>query len=289
MTQQTHRPDDEPAAPDLNEVLRLQAVALARMSERMNTHASGAAARPLPPIQDRAGSHLPVLASDMALSEDSMPVLNAFREFLDQERRRTRARILWISLLLVLLFSVSAAVLVWMGRERIQELRADIGTANQKVEASRVSADAEIKKMSESAKQSVTALKHDLNSSLTQAQSTMASNLTSKLQRSDAELDLLKDKLSSLEIENAVLVGRLHEALERAEALQLERMNVETAAEMAAMTDEDQTKAGGAASEEEIPAVVETNAAAVSGQDPIVIQSPSYNRAFRLKVPAMTP
>ncbi len=288
MTQQTHRPDDEPAAPDLNEVLRLQAVALARMSERMNTHASGAA-RPLPPIQDRAGSHLPVLASDMALSEDSMPVLNAFREFLDQERRRTRARILWISLLLVLLFSVSAAVLVWMGRERIQELRADIGTANQKVEASRVSADAEIKKMSESAKQSVTALKHDLNSSLTQAQSTMASNLTSKLQRSDAELDLLKDKLSSLEIENAVLVGRLHEALERAEALQLERMNVETAAEMAAMTDEDQTKAGGAASEEEMPAVVETNAAAVSGQDPIVIQSPSYNRAFRLKVPAMTP
>jgi hypothetical protein len=287
MTEE-HKPDDEPTAPDLNEVLRLQAVALARMSERMNMHQSGAA-RPLPPVQDRTGSCLPMLASDVALSEDSMPVLSAFREFLDQERRRTRARILWISLLFVVLFSASAAVLVWMGREHIQELRADIGTANRKVEASRERADAEIRKISERANQSATVLKRDLNSSMTQAQSVLASNLNTKLQRSDAEMDLLKDKLSALEIENAVLVGRLREALERAEALQLEEMHAETEAEMDALAVEDQAKAGTVATEEEIPAVVEMMPASDSDRDPIVIQSPSYNRAFRLKVPVMTP
>lgn len=288
MTDETHKPDGEPAAADLNEVLRLQAVALARMSERMNTHQVGAA-RILPPTQERAGAHLPVLASDAALSEDSMPVLSAFREFLDQERRRTRARILWISLLFVVLFSVSAAVLVWMGREHIRELQDDIGTANRKLEASRESADAEIRKISESAKQSVKALKQDLNSSMTQAQSAMVSNVNTKLQHSDAEMDLLKDKLSALEIENAVLIGRLREAVDRAEALQLERMNAETAAEMDAMTSVEPAVTGTGPRDELVETAAATNAPQSVGGDPIVIQTPAYNRPVRLKVPAMAP
>ena len=34
---------------------------------------------------DRGGTNLPLLADDLALAGDSLPVLNAFREFLDQD------------------------------------------------------------------------------------------------------------------------------------------------------------------------------------------------------------
>ncbi len=280
MTESTHKPDGESTASDLNEVLRLQAVALARMSERMNTPQSGSV-KSLPPIQERHGSHLPVLASDMALSEDSMPVLNAFREYLDQERRRARARILWLSLLFASLFAGTVAVLLWMDRERVQEMRADLGTANKMMEASRENANAEIKKLSETANRSVEALKQDLSSSMSMAQLEMGSNLNARLQNRDAELELLKEKLSALEIENAVLLGRLREEADR----QNERpaVNVEM--------ERDEVVEAPPVIEDVVGGLVESNTVVLPpiDKEPIVIQKPSYNRQVRMKMPVMTP
>ena len=275
MTEETHKPDGDSTTGDLNEILRLQAVALARMSERINAQYTSPV-KALPPLQERSGLHMPILTSDAALSEDSMPVLNAFREFLDQERRRTRARILWISLLFAVLFAASVAAILWLGRERLQELRADIGVANRKVDASRERASDEIKKISETATRSVTAMKRDMS----MAQSAIVSNLNDKLQNRDVETELLKEKLSNLEIENAMLIGRMRDSADRAEA----RQATEEAADAdgAEMLDP---------MDDNIGVVTDETNDVVQSKDmaPIVIQTPSYNRPVRLKVPRLSP
>ena len=87
---------------NLTEILRLQAETLARMTSRM-----GAGVPPDPPAarlpqgarfadddedDDATGnSALPVLARDPSVSGESLPVLNTFRKFLADERRRAMA------------------------------------------------------------------------------------------------------------------------------------------------------------------------------------------------------
>ncbi len=279
MTEQTQKPDVESTGTDLNEVLRLQAVALARMSERMNSRPAALPSN-LPPLREHTTSNLPVLASDAALSEDSMPVLSAFREFLELERRRSRVRLMWISLLFAVLFASSVAVLLWMGHERVRELKADIGAANEIVEASRVDANAEIKKLSATAQQSIEAMKQDLNRSVSSAQVALGSNITVGLKNQDAELDLLKEKLSALEIENAMLVGRLNVTAEN------EPLNQESPAEDVGV---DHAVTGSESVEGVINPVEATNVVNSTGRDPILIYTPAYNRRVRMRVPLMTP
>lgn len=291
MTEETHRSDGESGV-DLNEVLRLQAVALARMSERMDSYRTAAAGKPSvpPPEAERHGSpHLPVLASEARLTEDSLPVLNAFREFLEQERRRTRARILWVSLSFAVLFAATVTTVMWMGRERLSELRNDLGSTSRRVDERIQAASAEMQRASEVAGRTASILKRDMNSTLTMAQSTMASNLNAEMKSRDVEIDLLKEKLSSLEIENAVLVGRLREATRSMEA-RAEGMREETVApeEQTAEAESGEPEPGvekGVASSR--PATNDAMAEFLA--PPIVIQTPAYNRPVRFKMPAMKP
>lgn len=290
MTEELHQADGGSGA-DLNEVLRLQAVALARMSERMDSHrAAGPRPAPLPSGERPGSGNLPVLASDAALTEDSLPVLNAFREFLDQERRRSRARILWVSFSFAVVFAVTALLVVWMGRERLQELRNDLGTTNKKVDETLQSANAEIKKVSEAAGRTVSTIQKDVNTTLHKAQSAMASNVAVEMRSRDAELGLLKEKLAALEIENAFLIGRLREANRATEAADMaaeEPEPVENGGEAAVEVPEE-----GSAVTADTPAMSEQGnpAGPVSaGGAPILIQTPAYNRPVRLKVPPLAP
>lgn len=291
MTDELHKTEGGPAG-DLNEVLRLQAAALARMSERMDTHRMAAARPPIPPPPERHGLHLPVLASDAAaLTEDSLPVLNAFREFLEQERRRTRARVLWVSLSFAVVFGITVSAVVWLGRERIRELRSDLGSTNKRVDDTLQSASEEIRKVSEAAGRTVSTIQRDVNSTILNAQSAIASNVNVEMKTRDAEIDLLKEKLSSLEIENAVLLGRLREATREAEARARAVEEQQEAREGAERAEE--TTAGTPDSMEQGLEVGEPaprgTAPESAGDPPIVIQTPAYNRPVRLKMPAMTP
>ncbi len=202
---------------NLTEVLRLQAEALSRISERMASMpgpggGGGAPLMALPPRHEPGGSHgLPVLAEDPVLSDESLPVLTAFRKFIDAERRRARIRLIWASIAFVILLTGVLAAVAVVGRAKTRELKADIQAAREQADQVRVSADTELKKVSD-----VTVnLKTDLSRGLQAAQS----NVVNQMGTRDAELEKLKDTISTLEIDNAMLVGKLKDIGERTEKL----------------------------------------------------------------------
>ncbi len=214
-TQQTN-PDGR-GMENLTEVLRLQAEALARMSERMagrqDHGGGGGAVLGLPPRLEPGGSHdLPVLAGDPALSDESLPVLNAFRKFIDAERRRARIRLMWLSLMFAVLLAGVLGAVLYLVRARSEELQADIQGARRQVTEVRSSTDAELKRMAQASARLTT----DINQGFRVAHSNVASQMGTR----DVEIDKLKETISTLEIDNAKLVGRLKEILDRTEQLQ---------------------------------------------------------------------
>lgn len=218
MTEDTQKTSsDGRGMENLTEVLRLQAEALARISERMagmQGHGSvGGAVMGLPPRLEPGGSNeLPVLAGDPSLSEESLPVLNAFRKFIDAERRRARVRLMWLSLAFSVLLAGVLATVLYLVRSRADELQTDIQGARRQVTEVRSNTDAELKRMAEAAARLTT----DINRGFRVAHSNVASQIGTR----DAEIEKLKETISTLEIDNAMLVGRLKDVLDRTEQLQ---------------------------------------------------------------------
>ncbi len=215
MSEETQKTSaDKKAVDDLTDVLRLQAEALARISERVAgmqaPQGGGGTLVALPPRHEPGGAHnLPVLAGSPALSEESLPVLNAFRQYLDTERRRARIRLVWAAFTFaVLLVAVLSAVL-YLGRARADQLTAEIQAARKQAEGVRTSADAGLREAADS-------LKRDIAFGLQAARSNAASEIGTR----DVEIDKLKDTISSLEVENAMLMGKLRDVAQRTEQLQ---------------------------------------------------------------------
>lgn len=246
MTDEKKNPESESRNVDgLTEVLRLQAEALSRISERMSGmrgNSPGAAPLNPPPVSPGKdlgqGHNLPVLAGDPALNEDSLPVLNSFKKFLDQERRQARKRILWVLLGITVAFSAVLAVIVWLNTEHVSALKSDILLEKVTAEKSRQQANAEIRKVSEgaalSATQNANTMRKDITRNILWAHSVISSNLSSELSGRDSEIDQLKDKVSALEIENTMLTKQLNELGRRMKAVEddyrdfLERPLLET-------------------------------------------------------------
>ena len=262
MTNETHKPDDgSPSHESLSEVLRLQAMALARMSERMSDQPHAArAALPAP----RQTGNLPMLADDPSLSDESLPVLNTFRRFLDVERRRARRRAIWVSLAFGVAFMIVLGGIAWAGRDRIRELRAEIIAANSRLDETKQKTDVEIAR----AQAAASSLKQDLRKGLWTSHSMLSSNMTTQLEGRDAEFEQLKDKLSAMEIENAMLVGKLKDLADATKQLQDDYAAVVTSAP--------------------VSQPVETNEAVVESPKalPLMINSPGYGRPMQLRVPS---
>lgn len=276
--------DGGKGAGSLSEILRLQAVALARMSERMTAHQTGDPGAPSPVPEQRVAderreAHLPVLASDAALSDESLPVLNTFKKFLEAERRRARRRVVWVSLSLALGFAVALVLLVRVGRERIGDLRRDIGLANTQLKDARTEANEELRRLSTQTEtqirrvaESSASQNQDIWRNVVSAQSLLSSNLSSRLGGRDAELDQLREKVSALEIENAMLAGKLKELTDTTSELQ------ENYA--ALMAREAAVRPPSKAIQETVP---ETSVD--SRNLPLLINSPGYGRPVQLRVP----
>ena len=250
MKDDQQRQDDEGVNEmDLAEVIRLQAEALARISGKMAGHRSGGAETrggtgPRGPARGRSeegdvllslrsggqGESLPALADDPALSAESMPVLNAFRKFLDAERRRTRARMIqtWVLLACVILGILAVAFVV--GRRRLAGIASDVQAQRdfvnqsrtetevevrrvnwvvQELQARNAAADADLKRMRDSALQ--------LRQEMTNQVLSVQTQLVLRLEKQTSELlDGMNDKLTSLQIENAMLQNALKDLQTRA-------------------------------------------------------------------------
>ena len=285
MTDEKQTPGaDHRGVDSLTEVLRLQAEALARISERMSgmRGASTGAPPPPPPSSPRPepgdGAHLPALAGDPSLNEESLPVLNSFRKFLDHERRRARKRTLWILLGFTVAFSGVLAVIVWMNSESVSQLSTDIGRANERAERARKSAEEEIRKMeakaASSAEENAATVRKDVTRNILWAHSVISSNVASKIEGRDEELERLKEKLSSLEIENTLLTRQVNELGRRMRAVEadyqdyLERPLLESQLR-----------------DQEIKDAATNHSASFDRVAPLTINSVRFGRSMQLQVP----
>jgi len=280
MTDDKRNADNEHRAMDgLTEVLRLQAEALSRISERMaGMRGAPPDSTPIqvpPPFQPGVGresGNLPVLAHDPALNEESLPVLNSFKNFLDQERRRTRKRLLWVLLGFTMVFSGVVVVIVWQNSESAQEIKADIAKTSNLAKQSRLETQAEIQRLGEQASvtatQNVSQMRKDIARNIVWAHSVIASNVSSELSGRDSEAERLKEKISSIEIENAMLSRRV----------------VELGLRVSALEDRDRVSADlEAQAQESFP---RTNTPSASAKPaPVIINSPKYGRSFQLRMP----
>lgn len=274
MTEQKHNPESgQQGVEGLTEVLRLQAEALSRISERMSeTHGFGSGSAIPPPEAHeprRDAAHLPVLAGDAALNEDSLPVLNSFKKFLDQERQESRKRLMWTLLGFAAVFTAVLAVIVWFNGEKSNQMEADVRQTRQE-------ADAGMKRLAEqsalTATQNVNQMRRDLARNILWAHSLITSNVNDELSGRDSEVERLKDKISAIEIENAMLSRQVMDMEERLKQVET---SLKDSQEEAAL--EAQIRAQDAAA---------TNRkASAETTSPLTINSAKFNRTFKLRMP----
>jgi hypothetical protein len=185
----------------------------------------------MPPVKaSSAGggeSALPVLASDPSLSADSLPVLDAFRQFLDEERRRTRRRMIRLMVIGGGVVLAAVGVLAWAFTRSLGETRRNLQATQ--VTASQIAADhaqrvgqvsqttsnLERRLIAERQKvQSVAVAATNLHKifeveSARQAQTRTV--LESTIREQQDEIQLLREMLTTLEIDNALLMGSVRE------------------------------------------------------------------------------
>ena len=275
---------DQRGVDGLTEVLRLQAEALSRISERMAANQGGVDAlhpgvgMPPPVEPPRESRHLPVMASDPGLHEDSLPVLNSFKKFLDEERHRARKRMIWVLAGFTVVLATVLTVLVWMSGERSKGLEADISKAQSLAERSRQEADAGLRKLGEAnaqmATQSAAQIHKDITRNILWAHSVITSNLSSELAGRDSEVDRLREKLAALEIENALLSQQVTEINQRLKVLEEAAKESD---EIAALQEQIRRQDAAAATNR---SSVESSRAA-----PININSAKYGRSFQMRMP----
>jgi hypothetical protein len=291
MTDEKHNPEaDHRGVDGLTEVLRLQAEALSRISERMSgLRGNFQKTMPMNPppgfaSQDPGqGLNLPALAGDPALNEDSLPVLNSFKQYLSDERRRARKRNLWLTLGFTVAFSGVLAAIVWLNSERISAIRTDVVEQKARAEKSRQEAAGAIKKVADgvaqASTQTATTLHKDITRNILWAHSVISSNLSSELTGRDVEIDQLKDKVSALEIDNTMLAKQLNELGRRVKAVEADyRDFMERPMQDSQLRD---LEAGVAAE----AGVTNTPPALLRSPSPLTINSAKFGRQFQLQMP----
>ena len=146
-------------------------------------------------------------ADDESLSAESLPVLNAFREFLEIERRRTRHRIIGLSVFVVVLFIALAVVAGLVARKFWWSVQTDLANQQQTAVQARTLAE-ETKKVTATALQNVSVTTHNLKADFARERQDLSrkqQELDSRVEDGADEARRMKDVVSALEIENATL------------------------------------------------------------------------------------
>jgi len=267
----------------LTEVLRLQAEALSRISERMSGINQGARKTPLlAPEKEKTapgnGVNLPVVAGDPALNEESLPVLNSFKQFLDQERRKGRKRYIWSLVGFTAVFVCVLSIIVKLNFDRVHALRADLQQTSSRLDRSQQEAGEELKKMADTTAQSVekntATMRSDITRNILWAHSALSSNMTSALTDRDGEMERLKEKVSTLEVENTMLARQVAELAQRIKIIETDYLdNIER-----------RFSGSRAADVEQIERTV-SNMVPVEKTAPLTINSAKFGRSMQMRVP----
>ena len=270
----------------LTEVLRLQAEALSRISERMagmNKPAPGIPPQATLKDQPGDGLHLPALSGDPSLKEDSLPVLNSFKQFLEQERRQGRKRFVWGLVGLTVAFSIVLGGIVWLNSKRVHTLKADIQQTSARLDLSKQEAEVELKKVSDkvtdkvaqSAARNVATMRSDINRNILWAHSALASNMTSELSGRDGEIERLKEKVSTLEVDNTLLVRQVTELAQRVKTIETDYLDYLERSVNDARSSSG-VKEGVAVTSNAVPGMQAT---------PLIINSAKFGRTMQMQVP----
>lgn len=296
------RENEQTDQENLAEVIRLQAEALARISSRMTGHRpagapSGGSGRPparrgeseaplaLPP---GGPSALPVLSDDPALSAESLPVLTAFRQFLDAERRRARNRMIQGAVAFTLVLIAVGVTGVLLGRAYVLRMRAEIRTAREAAEKTRVETASELQRVStlttnlyvaksatESELRKVAAATTGLQLELTNQLQNAQTGLTTQVDAHRRELEHLSDMISSLQIENATLINTMRLMADRESA-----PPPEAAPEPAASSDTNVPAIAGPLAAEASP-----KPEAAPANPVLLIRSPNLSHSVQMRLP----
>jgi len=276
---------DKRGVEGLTEILRLQAEALSRISERMAGMNQAAGKMPLPSLGKQRpgdGMNLPVLAGDPSLNEESLPVLNSFKQFLEQERRRGRKRFVWGLLGITVAFSCVLAVIVKMNIDRAHALKADIQQTSTRLDRSQQVTDDELKKVADKAAQSAqtmaknaATIRSDITRNILWAHSVLASNMTTEFTDRDSEIMRLKDKVSTLEVDNTMLTRQVAELVQRVQIIETDYFDNNNRLQVNSQNP-DSNEVGRAIS----------NAIPANGRSaPLTINSPRFGRPMQMRVP----
>jgi len=224
---------------NLTEILRLQAETLARMTSRM-----GDAAPQAPPAarlpqgarfsdddedDDLATGNnaLPVLARDPSASGESLPVLNTFRKFLADERRRARRRLTVAAVVFSALLIVILTALIWVGRDRLQNMREELSGKQAQLQAGLKAGlqehEGQIleknRQLTDDKVNQVAAATLRYGAALTNQTATTQRELRQDLDAQGMDLGRAKETVPKLQIENADLGRQLQELRFRTEYL----------------------------------------------------------------------
>jgi len=174
---------------------------------------------PLPPkiVRRHEGSRLPTqdpgngavgmpLAGGLAKNGESLPVLEAFQNFLDQERQKTRKRIMAVSIVFLILIAVAGGAAVAAGLLLAGQMKKDVQGMQDQVTAVRTEAQ-KVQADMQNALVAFTAKTDELREEMTKAQTSEDSELTAKLSAYSDELAKLSATLQAVEEENSLLKG----------------------------------------------------------------------------------
>jgi hypothetical protein len=142
---------------------------------------------------DQSGSI--IRAGDEALEED-LPVLNAFRQFLDAERRRARRQLITMITVFTVVLAGLAGGGAWFLRHTLERMETGIAADKIRQQEERL---VTVSNLQTVAKAAVSLRKDVLDTR------TATSALQDKVKDSFSELDRLLDTITTLELQNATL------------------------------------------------------------------------------------
>lgn len=137
-----------------------------------------------------------IRAGDEALEEDDLPVLNAFRQFLEAERKRARRQLVRLMVLFSIAVLAALAGGVYVVRDWMRQVARGVENEKSRTESIRSESFSNIQTVARAA----VTLKRDVMEGAKKSAAVEAD-----LERQRAELARLMDTIVTLEIENAML------------------------------------------------------------------------------------